>query len=180
MTNVLVPLANGFEEIEALTAVDILRRAEIEVIIAGVEGTTITGRSNITVACDTSLDNVVGKHFNMVVLPGGMPAAKTLKDDARVQGLVKDTREQGGHLAAICAAPMALAHLGLLDGRRATSFPGFLDAYDDVEYTGARLERDGRIVTARGPGVALDFALLLVEVLCGSAARNKVENQLQR
>lgn len=180
MTKVLVPLANGFEEIEALTVVDILRRAEIEVILAAVEGSGATGRSNITVACDTALDDLIGKQFDMVVLPGGMPGAQTLKDDARVQGFVKDTRSQGGHIAAICAAPMAFAHLGLLDGRRATSYPGFLDGYDEVEYTGARLERDGRIITARGPGVALDFSLLLIEVLKGGPTRNAVENQLQR
>jgi 4-methyl-5(b-hydroxyethyl)-thiazole monophosphate biosynthesis len=179
MSRVFVPLANGFEEIEAITVIDLLRRADIEVVTVGVEGSAATGSHGITVQCDTTIDEVSGD-FDMIALPGGMPGAATLREsDAVKDWLLKMDREEK-FVSAICAAPMALGAAGLLDGKRATSFPGFLNEFDDVEKTDAFVEQDGRFVTGKGPGAAMDFALKLIEVLKGADARMAVETPLQR
>ena len=179
MKRVLVPLADGFEEIEAITTIDILRRAEIEVVIAGLNGDSATGNHGITVGCDTHLDDVSGT-FDMLALPGGMPGAKHLRESEAIQQRVKAMHGAEKWVAAICAAPMAIAASGVLDGAKATSYPGFLDEFPNVEHTGALVEKDGAFITARGPGAALDFALELVETLRGKAVRDEVEGRLQR
>lgn len=182
MKRVLIPLADGFEEIEALTIVDLLRRAGIEVVTAGLAGRTVTAAHRVVVHADATLEEVYGKDFDMVVLPGGMPGADNLNKDARVHAALKRTVEHGKPVAAICAAPIVLAKAGLLKGRRATSYPGFLDkmALPDVEYTGASVESDGPIMTSKGPGTAMDFALAIVERLLGRAKRDDVEKGLMR
>lgn len=179
MSRVFVPLANGFEEIEAITVIDLLRRAEIEVVTVGVEGALATGSHGITVTCDTTL-NAVSGDFDMIALPGGMPGAQTLKDSDGLKAWLVDMVAKGKYIAAICAAPMALAAAGLLNGKKATSYPSFLDPYDDVQQTGAYVEQDGRIITARGPGAAMDFGLKLIEVLKSDETRNTIEAALQR
>ncbi len=116
-----------------------------------------------------------------MVLPGGMPGSENLKNDARIVGLLQRMAGQGKHVAAICAAPMALHAAGLLEGKRATSFPGVLDKLPGGHrYVEERVVVDGRIVTSRGPGTAMDFALTLVELLAGRAKRVEVESALQR
>jgi 4-methyl-5(b-hydroxyethyl)-thiazole monophosphate biosynthesis len=118
----------------------------------------------------------------MIVLPGGMPGADHLKRDPRVIGLLQRFQAAGRYTAAICAAPMVLAHAGLLNQRRATSFPGFLnaDSAPGLELSEAPVVVDGRIVTSRGAGTAMDFALALIELLCGRAAAEAVGGRLQR
>jgi 4-methyl-5(b-hydroxyethyl)-thiazole monophosphate biosynthesis len=201
MSRVLVPLAEGFEEIEAVTVIDLLRRAGIEVCIATVapaggappggdsdagpasdSARLVTGSHGIAVQADARLSELDDGGFDMIVLPGGMPGAAHLKADSRVIDLLRGAHARGAWVAAICAAPSVLAHAGLLDGRAATSFPGFLDADSapGVQLSTSPVVIDGRIVTSRGPGTAIDFALTLIELLAGGRARGETEARLQR
>jgi 4-methyl-5(b-hydroxyethyl)-thiazole monophosphate biosynthesis len=182
MATVLVPLADGFEEIEAITVIDLLRRAGIEVCTAGLAGRSVTGSHDIRVEADTTLDAVADNSYDMIVLPGGMPGAQRLREDARVRKLVVEHARNGHYTAAICAAPSVLASAGVLDGRTATSFPGFLDpaATPGLSLSNAAVVVDGRIVTSRSAGTALDFALSLIELLASRKARDEVEARLHR
>jgi 4-methyl-5(b-hydroxyethyl)-thiazole monophosphate biosynthesis len=180
MKRVLVPLAEGFEELEAVTVIDILRRAGVEVVVAALAKSPVTGSHGIRVAADTPLGALVEQDFDMIALPGGMPGAKHLKDDPRIAALAQRLHERGRPVAAICAAPMVLAAAGLLDGRRATSFPGFLADAANTTVVDEAVVADRGVITSRGPGTAMDFALALVEALEGAAARRTVEERLQR
>lgn len=182
MAHVLVPLAQGCEELEAVTVIDLLRRAGITVDTAGLDGQPVRASRGTVLVPDITLDEALGRDYDMIVLPGGLPGADYLKDDARVIELVRRMAGQGRYTAAICAAPRVLARAGLLDGRRATSFPGALDvaSIPGIEYTDCPVERDGTIITSRGPGTAMDFALELIELLTGREQRDKVEAALQR
>ena len=179
---VLVPLAAGFEEIEAATIIDLLRRAGIEVVVAALGGTTVRGAHGLAFVADTTLDAVIDDRHDAVVLPGGEPGATALTADARVQQVLKRQAEEGRLVAAICAAPKALAAAGLLDGRAATSYPGYLDQHPapGMSYVAQPVVVDGGVVTSRGPGTALDFALALIELLQGRAGRVRVEEPLLR
>jgi 4-methyl-5(b-hydroxyethyl)-thiazole monophosphate biosynthesis len=182
MKRVLIPLAPGFEDLEAVTLVDLLRRAGIEVITAGLSAGLAQGARGTRVQPDAMLDDVLDVSFDMIALPGGMPGAEHLKNDARVQDLLRRHAQAGAYTAAICAAPIALAQAGLLDGRRVTSYPGFLDRAPPpgTRYVAEPVVVDGRVVTSRGPGTAMDFALALVELLTDRATRDKVEAGLAR
>lgn len=182
MTSVLVPLAPGFEDLEAVTIVDLLRRAGIQVVTAGLQPGLIQGSRGMRVAPDATLDEVLERPFDMIALPGGLPGAEHLKNDARIQALLKRMAAAGKYTSAICAAPMALAQAGLLDGRRATSYPGSLDGVKlrDTTYLNDAVVVDGHVVTSRGPGTAMDFALTLVELLAGKEKRDHVEAGLVR
>ena len=180
MKRVLVPLAEGFEELEAVTIIDMLRRAGVEVVVAALAGNPVTGSHGIALSADAMLDAVSGQDFDMIALPGGMPGAANLKGDVRINGLIRRVHDGGGRIAAICAAPMVLAAAGVLAGRRATSFPGFLDRTADVAVIDDPVVVDGRVITSRGPGTALDFALELVAQLLGPEQRQQVESRLQR
>ena len=175
MKRVLVPLAEGFEELEAVTIIDILRRAGIEVVVASLAGSPVTGSHGIRLAADTPLAALVEQDFDMIALPGGMPGAEHLRNDPRIAAFVRRLHGAGRPVAAICAAPMVLAAAGVLEGRRATSYPGFLEGG-----TGEAVVVDRNVITSRGPGTALDFALALVEELLGPAARQSVEARLER
>ena len=182
---VLVPLAEGFEEVEAVTIIDLLRRAEIEVVTAGLQSRRVTGNHGITLEADTTLDaalTAAAPAFDMIALPGGLPGARHLQSDARLIAALQAAIARGACAAAICAAPIALAAAGLLEGRRATSFPGFLDAgaIPGLELSEAPVVTDGQVITSRGPGTAMDFALALIEQLAGSEVRERVEVRLQR
>jgi 4-methyl-5(b-hydroxyethyl)-thiazole monophosphate biosynthesis len=177
---VLVPLAEGFEELEAVTIIDILRRAGIEVVVASLAGSTVTGSHGIRIATDTPLAALVEQDFDMIALPGGMPGAEHLKNDPRIAEFVRRLHARGHPVAAICAAPMVLAAAGVLDGRRATSYPGFLAGAADTAVVGDAAVVDRNVITSRGPGTALDFALALVEELAGRAARETIESRLER
>jgi 4-methyl-5(b-hydroxyethyl)-thiazole monophosphate biosynthesis len=181
MPRVLVPLAEGFEEIEAVAIIDLLRRGGIEVHTASLAGRQVTGSHGITVVADLALDAVDAGAYDMIVLPGGMPGAKHLKEDARVIGLLRRFEADGRYVAAICAAPSVLAHAGLLEGRRATSFPGFLQpaSVPGLHLSEDAVVIDGRLATSRGPGTAIPFGLALVELLKGEIARCEVEQRLQ-
>jgi protein deglycase len=182
MTAVLVPLAPGFEDLEATTIVDLLRRAGIEVVTAGLQPGLVEGARGMRVQPDAALDDVLGRDFDMIALPGGMPGAENLRADARIQALLRKMAGAGKYTAAICAAPIALAEAGLLDGKWATSYPGFLDkmAIPGLHFATEPVVIDGRIVTSRGPGTAMDFALSLIELLVNRSTRDQVEAGLVR
>jgi len=177
---VLVPLAEGFEELEAVTIIDLLRRAGVEVIVAALAGNPVKGAHGIAITADVPLDAVAAQDFDLIALPGGMPGAEHLKQDPRIRRIVGRLHQGGSRVAAICAAPMVLAAAGVLSGRRATSYPGFLENAGGATVVGDAVVVDDRVITARGPGTALDFALELVAQLLGPAARQRVELPLQR
>ena len=181
MSRVLVPLAEGFEEIEAITVVDLLRRAGIEVHTAALGGLQVTGSHGITVTADLALDAVQADDYDMIALPGGLPGADHLKRDARLISLLRRFAADGRYTAAICAAPGVLAHAGLLEGRAATSYPGFLgtDSAPGLRLRSDAVVIDGKVVTSRGPGTAIEFGLTLIELLEGAAAREQVQSRLQ-
>jgi protein deglycase len=178
-TRVLVPLAEGAEELEAVTIIDLLRRAGFTVVVAGLKPGPVRCARGTVIVPDRTLDAIQGGDFHLVVLPGGLPGADHLRDDPRVLALLGDQARSGGMIGAVCAAPKALARAGLLDGVRATAYPGALDD-SGVTATGAAVEIDGQIVTGRGPGVAMDFALTLIEQLAGPEVRAQVEGPLLR
>ncbi|MBI3903116.1 MAG: DJ-1/PfpI family protein [Nitrosomonadales bacterium] len=180
MPKVLVPLASGCEEIEAVTVIDILRRASIEVVSAGLDAQPVRASRGVMLLPDTTLDEALKHSYDMVVLPGGQPGTNNLKQDARILDLLRRMAQQDQYVAAICAAPSVLATAGLLDGKRATCYPGSLDAFPHVQQQHTALEEDGKLITSRGPGTAMDFALTLVERLAGHAKRAEVEAGLQR
>lgn len=181
MAKVLVPLADGCEELEAITIVDILRRANIEVITAGLAPGPVRASRGTMLLPDVALNEVQSQAFDLIALPGGMPGSEHLKNDSRIITLLQRTAAAGGVVAAICAAPMALHAAGLLEGRRAAAYPGVLEALPGSHVaTGAMVEVDGNIVTSRSPGTAMDFALALVERLAGRAKREEVEAGLAR
>jgi len=180
MKNALVLFAEGSEELEAVTVVNILRRAGVSVTLAGLHAGALRGSRGVTILPDSTLDQALAHDYDMVVLPGGQPGTNNLKADARVLKLVQQMAQQGKYVAAICAAPSVLAAAGLLDGKRATSFPGALDAFAQVQQQHAALAEDGKLITSRGPGTAMDFALTLVERLAGASKRAEVEAGLQR
>ncbi|MBA2591306.1 MAG: DJ-1/PfpI family protein [Pseudomonadota bacterium] len=182
MTAVLVPLAEGCEELEAVTVIDLLRRAGIEVVSAGLEAGPVVASRGVRLLPDTTLDEALQRDYDMVVLPGGAKGAGRLEADARVSALLTRMAEEGRYTAAICAAPRVLATAGLLRGKRATAYPGILQAMALAHVTvrDTALERDGKVITSRGPGTAMDFALCLIELLEGQQKRDEVEAQLAR
>lgn len=182
MSRVLVPLAQGCEEVEAVTIIDLLRRAKIEVISAGLDDQPVTASRGVRLIADTTLDEALGQEFDMIVLPGGMPGMTHLKNDLRIIALLQKMARDGKYTCAICAAPAVLAEAGLLAGKSATSYPGFIDKMNlpTVAYKNDAVVRDGKVITSRGPGTAMDFTLELIEVLAGKAQRDEVEAGLQR
>ncbi len=169
MAKVLVPIADGVEEIEAVTIIDVLRRAGVEVVCAELTGKPVTASRKVKLIPDTSLEEVKGEIFDMVVQPGGGDGVENLKGDARVEAVLRSMSERQKWVTAICAAPTLLTAYGLLEGKKATSHPSRRGqtALGKVNYQEQRVVQDGHIITSRGPGTAMEFALKLVEVLCG-------------
>ena len=182
MPRVLVPLAEGCEELEAVTVIDLLRRAGVEVAVAGLTEGPVRASRGVVLVPDTTLDALGDEPFDMIVLPGGGPGTKRLEQDERVLGRLRAHHASGRPVAAICAAPGVLAAAGLLQGRRATAYPGILEALrlPDTTLVGEPVVEDRGVITSRGPGTALDFALHLIQVLCGPERREGVETPLQR
>ena len=180
MASVLVPLAQGCEELEAITVVDLMRRAGIDVVTAGLDDRPVKASRGTVLVPDSTLDEALKHDYDMVVLPGGLPGADHLDNDPRIHTLLKKMAASGRYTAAICAAPKVLAHSGLLEGRTVTSYPGALDAVSGIEYSTQAVVEDGTVITPRGPGTAMDFALTLIERLVGKAKRDEVEAALQR
>jgi 4-methyl-5(b-hydroxyethyl)-thiazole monophosphate biosynthesis len=180
MKTALVLFAEGSEELEAVTVVNILRRGDITVSLAGLTNGLLRGSRGVTLQPDTTLEAALKQEFDMIVLPGGQPGTNHLKADTRVLQLVKKMYSQDKYVTAICAAPSVLATAGLLDGKRATSFPTCLDNFSNVNLQTAAVVEDGKLITSRGPGTAMDFALTLLERLAGATKRMEVEAGLVR
>lgn len=182
MTRALILLADGFEEIEAITIIDLLRRGGIDVMAAGLSERLVSGNHGIVVQADCLLDDVIDESFDLIVLPGGQPGADNLRNDVRVIRILQKQYTDNRLVAAICAAPIVLAAAGLLVNRKATSYPGYLDRHpaEGMQYSHEAVVKDGNIITSRGPGTAMDFALALLEELAGNDQRKKVEAGLQR
>ncbi|HCI52086.1 MAG TPA: DJ-1 family protein [Gallionella sp.] len=180
MKTALVLFAAGSEELETVSIVNLMRRAGIPVTLAGLTSGALAGSRGISLLPDTTLDAVLHDHFDLIVLPGGQPGTRHLMADARVLQLIKQMASQDKFVAAICAAPMVLAAAGLLDGKRATCYPTCLNDYPNVLVQASAIVEDGKLITSRGPGTAMDFALLLVERLAGKLKRDEVEAGLVR
>lgn len=165
---VVVALADGFEEMEAATPIDVLRRAGAEVTAAGLGGRLVRGAHGLVFQADAELD-AVGENWDLVVFPGGMPGAKHLGESPKARKLAETALASGERVAAICAAPvMTLGAWGMLKGRQATCYPGMETMFPaGVAFSPERVVVDGQVTTSRGPGTALEFALALVEQIIG-------------
>ena len=168
MKNVYVFLADGFEEIEALATVDVLRRAGVQVKTVSINPTEmVTGAHGIPVMADVLFELAECADADMLVLPGGMPGAANFDAHEGLRAVLSANAEAGKWLAAICAAPMVYGHMGLLNGKNATCYPGFEGELAGATYTAAPVEKDGNIITGKGPAVVLPFAYALAEALVG-------------
>jgi len=163
MTRVLVPLAQGCEELEA-----------------GLDEGPVTASRGVRILPDMTLDKALELDYDMVALPGGLPGSDHLAADERLTTLLKTMNESGRFVGAVCAAPKVLARTGLLDGKQATAYPGVLQAEKHANISGNAVTRDGRIITSRSAGTVMDFALAIIEALQGRETRDRVEESLAR
>lgn len=176
MKKIIVPIANGFEEIEATSIIDVCRRAGIEVTIAALETLLTTGANGITLQSDCLIDDINANDYDMIVLPGGLPNAFSLAENSKVQSLLKEFKSQDKNIGAICAAPYALHKAEVLN-QNYTCYPSFeekirLDGYSKDN----KVITDGKVITSRGPGTAICFALEIVKTLCGEEIYTNVKN----
>lgn len=165
MKRAAIVLTTGFEEIEAIAPMDILRRAGVEVDIVGVLGNEATGSHGLIISTDKELLAVKNELYDIVILPGGMPGAKLLKNHQEVQEFVKLHYDAGKLIAANCAAPIAIENSGALKNRTYTCYPGFEKQINDGTYTGDFVHQDGRVITGSGPAAAFEFSYTIVEAL---------------
>jgi len=178
MSRVLIPLADGFEEIETFTVVDILRRAEITVVLVGLQNGPVASVRKVSVIPDDSLENVKADDFDMIILPGGQPGTTNLGADVRIKRLLNEFSTAGKYISAICAAPSVLAEAGLIKGKRVTAYPGYKDKLDGAQYVESAVVSDGTIITSQGPGTAIAFALAIVTRLAGKHTADTIANDL--
>ena len=172
-------LADGFEETEALATLDVMRRAGLEVKTVGVTGEYVTGSHNVTVKADISCDAVSYENIEGAVLPGGMPGTLNLEKSEDVINCVKYCYENDKIVAAICAAPSILGHLGMLEGRKATCFPGFESELYGASHTTEHTATDGKVITGKGAGCAIEFGHAIVSVAISKEVADKVIGEMQ-
>ncbi len=171
-------LADGFEEIEALTPLDILRRAGIEIKTVGVTGKTVIGAHSILVVADILADDIILENMSAIILPGGMPGTLNLKNDKRVENAVLYAAEKGLLIAAICAAPSILGRLGLLKSKEAVCFPGFEDELTGAKILDKKVALSGNIITAAGAGVAAEFSFKILSYLKGTETAEELKKTM--
>ena len=169
MKTIYVFLAEGFEEIEALTPVDVLRRAGLSVkTVSVMDKYIVTGAHGVPVLADVMFDEVFAEDVEMILLPGGLPGATNLDAHEGLSGMILNFAKAEKPLAAICAAPLVFGNRGLLEGKKATCYPGFETYLKGAQYTAALVEKDGNFITGKGPGAAMEFAFAIVEKYCGA------------
>lgn len=179
MKKAAIFLANGFEEIEALGTIDILRRAQIEVKSISIsDDKKVTGAHNIEVMADSLFSETDFSDIDVLVLPGGMPGAKNLNEHEELKKLLEEFNSKEKTIAAICAAPMVLGGLNILNGKKATVYPGFEPELIGAKITEEKITVDENIITGKGPGLVFHFALELVEKIAGMNVRKEVQNGL--
>lgn len=172
-------LADGFEIVEAMAPLDILRRGGVEVVTVGVTGKTVVCSKGVEVKADITVDEVDMNGCEMIILPGGLPGATNLRDSDEVGDLIDEAEANGIYMAAICAAPMVLGLRGVLRGKRATCFPGYEKDLLGAECTGEGVVSDGRVITGKGAGRSIEFGLALLAALKGTAAAEAVAAKMQ-
>ncbi len=180
MKRVLVPLASGCEELEAVTIIDLLRRAGIEVVVAGLTEGIVTASRGVRLLPDTTLHEALQQEFDMIALPGGLPGSDNLAADSRIIEFLQKMNESGRFVGAVCAAPKVLSRSGVLKDKTATAYPGVLQAEHHPLISDHPVARDGHIITSRSAGTVMDFALELIEALSGAETRQAVETSLKR
>lgn len=178
MPKVAVVLADGFEETEAMAIIDVLRRAEIDTVVAGLHDGHIMSARKVRVVPDTVIDAVRADDFDMLVLPGGQPGSDNLNADLRVKELIKGFSRKNKLLGAICAAPIVLAGAGVIEGRHVTSYPTYKGKLGNVVYEEKSVVSDGNVLTSRGAGTALTFGLAIVERLVGREKAQKIKEAM--
>ena len=167
MQKVLVPLAEGFEEIEAVTMIDVLRRAEIKVVVAALAGNVVMGAHGIAIQADRLLDDIDEDEFAAIVLPGGMPGSRHLREHDGLLQILRQMNEKKKWIGAICAAPTVIKAAGIIEGRQMTSYPAYENDLEEAVYCQDSVVVDENLVTSRGPGTALIFSLQMVSLLAG-------------
>jgi protein deglycase len=177
MKEALLPLMEGFEEIEAITIIDILRRGGVTVVTAGLESAIVEGAHGITILTDRLIDHVIGQEFDLVVLCGGVGTFR-LNNDARVKEILQKHADLGKFIGAICASPLVLFTAGLLQNKKITSYPSIKGQLLDTEYIEIPVVVDDNIVTSRGVATAIPFALKLVELLQGEAIAREISKNI--
>jgi 4-methyl-5(b-hydroxyethyl)-thiazole monophosphate biosynthesis len=178
---VYVFLADGFEEIEAICPIDILRRGNVEVVTVGVTGKTVTGSHGIAITADKEIGELdPSASYDMVMLPGGMPGTDNLQKNETVKLFIENTLKNGGYIAAICAAPKILGEMGILSGKRAICFPGYESELKGAVIASESVVRDGKIITAKGAGVALEFGFELLTALTDRSTADKISAIMQK
>ena len=176
MKTIFVFLAEGFEEIEALTPVDVLRRAGLPVqTVSVMDEQVVAGAHGVPVLADKMFAEINPEDAEMILLPGGLPGATNLDAHEGLSRMILDFAAAEKPLAAICAAPLVLGNRGLLQGKKATCYPGFETYLQGAEYTAALVEKDGNIITGKGPGAAMEFAFAIVEKYCGMDKVNELK-----
>jgi protein deglycase len=178
MSKVLVLLAPGFEEIEAVTIIDILHRAEIEVIVAGLEKESVTGSHNISIKCDIFYKNLNIDEFDFLVLPGGQPGTNNLKANPIVLEWLQKFNKEKKSIGAICAAPIVLREANVIDRVKITSYPSEEEAFEKNYYCEENVVKDKNIITSRGVGTAIEFALELVNTIKGKNVRDELATKI--
>ncbi len=178
MPRVAVILADGFEEVEAVAVIDVLRRAGIDTVVAGLHEGPVASARKVKVLPDAVIDTVKAEDFDMVVLPGGQPGSDNLNADPRVKDLIRSFSQKGKLTGAICAAPYVLANAGVLQGKRATSYPSYKDRLGGALYEEKAVVSDGNVLTSRGAGTALSFGLAIVEKLVGGEKAQKIKDAM--
>ena len=176
---IYVFLADGFEETEALATLDVMRRAKLDVLTVGVTGELVTSSHKVTVKADITPDKISLDNIEGVVLPGGMPGTLNLEKADCVINAVKYCYDNDKFVAAICAAPSILGHLGMLKGRKATCFPGFETELEGAEFTAAHTETDGNVITAKGAGCAVEFGHAIVSAALSKETADSVIEAMQ-
>ena len=169
-------IAEGFEEIEALCPLDLMRRAGLEVKTVGVGGASVTGAHGITVNTDLTDKDTLDENVEMIFLPGGMPGTLNLAASDVVRTAILNAHKNGSYIAAICAAPSILGDMGLLVGKNAVCYPGFEERLTGATVCYDKVVLDGKLLTARGMGAALDMGLKIVEIFCGKTAADDLRH----